>query len=745
MKIKTKLIGGIIIWVIIANIFFLIIFIQNQKNVELSELQEKIKKTSILLNQVNSGPLYDLDVKKLQTNLQSFLKDPELVSISLIEYNGSINLHYESTDLKFEKNIKDKTILIHNAHEIGEINTIYSTYVIQKKINKFIIHILEFVLILILGISLVSYIIIKKITKPLSSLTEIMDDVVLKENFTIRTVIKSNDEVGSLCKDFNTMLDHIEENRRAIKKNESDLKKAQQIAHLGNWEWDIDQDKFYISDEMQQIYGINNEKYTITGIQDLVDPFIHPNDKEMINRAVNKLKDDKIGEFLEYRIIRQDNQEIRWISASAPVIEQKNNNSFVFGTIQDITERKQAEVELRHLRNYLGNIIDSMPSVLIGVDAEFKVTQWNKTAEKQTGINANNANGKIITDLLPSLISEMSKIKESIRSRETKQNQKKPSNKDGEIFYEDITIYPLITNGVEGAVIRIDDVTEKIRMEEMMIQSEKMLSVGGLAAGMAHEINNPLAGIMQNVQVIKNRLSTSSLKNKTVAKKNNTNFDSILNFMKDRKIFTMLDMVHESGDRASKIVKNMLSFSRKSEHTSELNNITKIIDNTLDLASNDYDLKKKYDFRKIKIIKDYQEEIPLIRCEFSKLQQVFLNIFKNGAEAMAEENKKKDKKELKSPQFHIRVNKFDKILQIEIEDNGPGISKKNQNRIFEPFFTTKKVGTGTGLGLSVSYFIIIEDHGGEMRVESEEGIGTKFIIRLPIERNKLKFDIEYSK
>ena len=745
MKIKTKLIGGIIIWVIIANIFFLIIFIQNQKNVELSELQEKIKKTSILLNQVNSGPLYDLDVKKLQTNLQSFLKDPELVSISLIEYNGSINLHYESTDLKFEKNIKDKTILIHNAHEIGEINTIYSTYVIQKKINKFIIHILEFVLILILGISLVSYIIIKKITKPLSSLTEIMDDVVLKENFTIRTVIKSNDEVGSLCKDFNTMLDHIEENRRAIKKNESDLKKAQQIAHLGNWEWDIDQDKFYISDEMKQIYGINNEKYTITGIQDLVDPFIHPNDKEMINRAVNKLKDDKIGEFLEYRIIRQDNQEIRWISASAPVIEQKNNNSFVFGTIQDITERKQAEVELRHLRNYLGNIIDSMPSVLIGVDAEFKVTQWNKTAENQTGINANNANGKIITDLLPSLISEMSKIKESIRSRETKQNQKKPSNKDGEIFYEDITIYPLITNGVEGAVIRIDDVTEKIRMEEMMIQSEKMLSVGGLAAGMAHEINNPLAGIMQNVQVIKNRLSTSSLKNKTVAKKNNTNFDSILNFMKDRKIFTMLDMVHESGDRASKIVKNMLSFSRKSEHTSELNNITKIIDNTLDLASNDYDLKKKYDFRKIKIIKDYQEEIPLIRCEFSKLQQVFLNIFKNGAEAMAEENKKKDKKELKSPQFHIRVNKFDKILQIEIEDNGPGISKKNQNRIFEPFFTTKKVGTGTGLGLSVSYFIIIEDHGGEMRVESEEGIGTKFIIRLPIERNKLKFDIEYSK
>jgi len=496
---------------------------------------------------------------------------------------------------------------------------------------------------------------------------------------------------------------------------------------------------------MKQIYGINNEKYTITGIQDLVDPFIHPNDKEMINRAVNKLKDDKIGEFLEYRIIRQDNQEIRWISASAPVIEQKNNNSFVFGTIQDITERKQAEVELRHLRNYLGNIIDSMPSVLIGVDAEFKVTQWNKTAENQTGINANNANGKIITDLLPSLISEMSKIKESIRSRETKQNQKKPSNKDGEIFYEDITIYPLITNGVEGAVIRIDDVTEKIRMEEMMIQSEKMLSVGGLAAGMAHEINNPLAGIMQNVQVIKNRLSTSSLKNKTVAKKNNTNFDSILNFMKDRKIFTMLDMVHESGDRASKIVKNMLSFSRKSEHTSELNNITKIIDNTLDLASNDYDLKKKYDFRKIKIIKDYQEEIPLIRCEFSKLQQVFLNIFKNGAEAMAEENKKKDKKELKSPQFHIRVNKFDKILQIEIEDNGPGISKKNQNRIFEPFFTTKKVGTGTGLGLSVSYFIIIEDHGGEMRVESEEGIGTKFIIRLPIERNKLKFDIEYSK
>ena len=390
-------------------------------------------------------------------------------------------------------------------------------------------------------------------------------------------------------------------------------------------------------------------------------------------------------------------------------------------------QRDIAEVELKHLQNYLTNIIDSMPSILIGVDVEGKVTQWNKTAEKNIGISKTEAQGKNISNVIPEMSLKMNKIIESIQTREVKYYPKEIRSIENDICYEDITIYPLVTSGVQGAVIRIDDVTDKVRMIEMMIQSEKMMSVGGLAAGMAHEINNPLAGIMQNIQVIENRLFQKIPKNVSIAKECNVSIETIINYMKKRKIDIMLQSVHQSGERASHIVQNMLSFSRKSENNNILNDITKIIDNTLDLTSNDYDLKKKYDFRKIKIIKDYQKNLPNVVCEFSKIQQVLLNLFKNGAQAMSAENGITN-----NPQFIIQVKQIDNMLQIEIEDNGPGMSKEIQNRVFEPFFTTKDVGSGTGLGLSVSYFIITDNHKGEMYVESEVGKGTKFTIKLPI-------------
>ena len=152
---------------------------------------------------------------------------------------------------------------------------------------------------------------------------------------------------------------------------------------------------------------------------------------------------------------------------------------------------KEKISRLSSLQNYLSNIIDSMPSVLIGVDAKGRVTQWNKTAEKATRVTADVAQGEILSDVFPRMASQMQLIKESIRTREVHQRRKNPRHSKNGIHYEEVTIYPLMVDGVEGAVIRLDDVTEKVHMEEMMVQSEKMLTVGGLAAGMAHEINNP--------------------------------------------------------------------------------------------------------------------------------------------------------------------------------------------------------------------------------------------------------------
>ncbi|MCP4398015.1 MAG: PAS domain S-box protein [bacterium] len=386
------------------------------------------------------------------------------------------------------------------------------------------------------------------------------------------------------------------------------------------------------------------------------------------------------------------------------------------------------------LRNYLSNIIDSMPSVLVGVDADGRVTQWNKKAEHTTGITAAVAQGKILSDVFPQMASEMGKITESIRTRATAQEQKRLSVLENDVRYENVTIYPLIANEMEGAVIRIDDVTEKVRMEEMMIQSEKMLSVGGLAAGMAHEVNNPLAVMILNARVMRDRLTNSELPaNQRAAEEAGTSMEAIRTFMDVRGIIRMLGRIRESGHRAAKIVQNTLSFARKSDSTFSTHNLADLLDQIVDLAGSDYDLKKKFDFRQIEIVREYEENLPDVPCEASKIQQVFLNILRNGAEAMQEEAEQPKRK---TPRFILRLahEKDAGRVRVEIEDNGPGMDGATRKRVFEPFFTTKPVGVGTGLGLSISYFIITENHGGEMDVESTPGVGTTFMIRLPIER-----------
>jgi len=287
---------------------------------------------------------------------------------------------------------------------------------------------------------------------------------------------------------------------------------------------------------------------------------------------------------------------------------------------------------------------------------------------------------------------------------------------------------------VEGAVIRVDDISPRVRIEEMMIQSEKMLSVGGLATGMAHEINNPLAGILQNVQVIKNRTSGFLEKNRKAAEECGTSIETIEMYMQKRGIYPMIETIIESGQRAAQIVGNMLNFSRKSDQKFEPHDICGLLDKTVELASNDYDLKKKYDFRQIKVSREYQSGIPLIPCEPGQIQQVFLNILKNAAFAMNEKYKNipPNPADIYEPVFTLRVFMESEMVRVEIEDNGTGMEEKIRRRIFEPFFTTNTVGHGTGLGLSISYFIITENHKGIMTVESIPEKGSKFIIRLPL-------------
>ncbi|MBN2802802.1 MAG: PAS domain S-box protein [Deltaproteobacteria bacterium] len=507
---------------------------------------------------------------------------------------------------------------------------------------------------------------------------------------------------------------------------------AMKIKNEGIWDWNLLTNEVYF----------DNLYFTMAGYEPgdfphLFEEFkkrVHPDDWESLFNITQNYLSGCLDTFsVKFQFLKKDSSWM-WVHGRGKIVDWTEDGTpkrFI-GTHTDISPQKRAEDEIKHLKNYLANIVDSMPSVLVGVDPEGKVTQWNMRASQISGISSNDAVGKKLLALYPDFEIEMNTVLETIKERKSCLNSSRLRNVDGEVQYEDVTVFPLIANGVKGAVIRIDDVTNRVRLEEMMVQSEKMLSVGGLAAGMAHEINNPLGGMMQTASVLRNRLTDFEHPENIKAALNcGLDLKSLKKYLKQRNIFEMLDRINETGIRAASIVSNMLSFARKSDSGFKVCCMEELLERCVELAGADYNLKKKHDFKKINILRDYEENLKLVSCESGKIQQVLLNILRNGAEAMQTDRCRDGKNDESQFILRLKSSRDNRSIVIEIEDNGPGMEQDVKKRVFEPFFTTKPTDMGTGLGLSVSYFIITENHNGTMIVESEPGIGSKFIITLP--------------
>ncbi|MCP4410795.1 MAG: PAS domain-containing protein [Gammaproteobacteria bacterium] len=398
-----------------------------------------------------------------------------------------------------------------------------------------------------------------------------------------------------------------------------------------------------------------------------------------------------------------------------------------------LTRIQKREQELDRTRALLTNVIDSMPSIMVTVDPMMHITYWNQGAQQMTGLGAENARGRQVHEVLSLVEPRIDDIQHAIENGKVHEAPKFKGEVEGKQCIFLLTAYPLITDGVQGAVIRIDDVTERVRMEEIMMQTEKMMSVGGLAAGMAHEINNPLGVMVQSAQNVMRRVSLDFPANIRDAEACNTSLESVRCYLEKRQVLKFLEDIRTDGARAATIVKNMLQFSRRSESEFESASLSLLIERTISLAGNDYDLKKHFDFRRIEIARDYQKGLQNIPLVVTEIEQVMLNLLKNGAQAMAE---KKAEMPNYQPAFVLRTHAETDYLRIEVEDNGPGMQEDTRRRLFEPFFTTKPPGSGTGLGLSVSYMIVTNNHQGTMNVESQPGDWTRFIIRLPIKRGE---------
>ncbi len=411
--------------------------------------------------------------------------------------------------------------------------------------------------------------------------------------------------------------------------------------------------------------------------------------------------------------------------------KQKTEINILFDTFNDMTKNlQQTQDKLRYSTNRLNNIFDTMPSALVSINSAYIIQGWNKYMVQITGIETNTAIGKSLHDIFPAFIEYAYLIQDSLRDNKEQQLQhvKIDHSKETESRLYHITVYPIKAISPPEAVIRIDDVTEQAKAEAGMAQVEKLASVGASIAGVAHEINNPLGSIMQSSQNILRRIDPNLESNKQVAINLNLDLHVQYKYLEQREIIVFLENIRQAGERASNIVKNMLKFMRRSTPEMSQQDIVDIINDSLTLCANDINIQEYMDFKDIRINKHFCCNELIIECYPLEIQQVILNIIRNAVQAM-------DPKQLDKI-ITITLDKLEAEhkIQLKIQDNGLGMSAEILSHIFQPFFTTKPVGEGTGLGLSVCKNIVVQKHHGDLRAESEVGVGTIFIITLPIQQ-----------
>jgi two-component system NtrC family sensor kinase len=272
----------------------------------------------------------------------------------------------------------------------------------------------------------------------------------------------------------------------------------------------------------------------------------------------------------------------------------------------------------------------------------------------------------------------------------------------GETRTANVAIAPLVTRNfqVVGRLIIVDDITERMALESQLSQAEKMSSIGVLAAGVAHEVNTPLAVISSYAQMLSKQLQG------------------------DEKLSGLLEKITRQTFRASEIVNNLLNFSRTSGTEFSEVDVNKVITDTLAL------LEHQFRTAKIKLQDELYPDLPMIVGNAGKLQQVFLNLFLNAKDAMPN-----------GGTLHVSTNNGHAVT-VRVSDTGSGIAQEHIARIYDPFFTTKNLvregqARGTGLGLSVTYGII-QEHAGKIYVESQPGEGTTFHLEFPMSRMKTK-------
>ncbi|MFV0348576.1 MAG: ATP-binding protein [Halodesulfovibrio sp.] len=450
--------------------------------------------------------------------------------------------------------------------------------------------------------------------------------------------------------------------------------------------------------------------------------------------------EDGVGGMNELTFRDRAGQDKVVLARTLALDPEDDGTEVMLSVALDITERKRMAQRLEAATGMINGILDAVPSIMICLDDAMRVMHWNAAAQACTGLELAKVKGRPLNKVFPLLGTRWQELSIAVSSRSSMTLQLRSVRRmcvleddaeaepevDAAKVYE-VQVFPLpLAEG--GAVVRLDDITERMKVQEVLVQTEKIMSVGGLAAGMAHEINNPLGAILQGIQNVRRRLSADLPANLEAAGAVQCDLEALDRYMRHRGIDRMLDGMSEAGKRAAEIVTNMLDFARSADLSHSGVHINQIADKALSLIDNDYSLEKRYDFRKIKVVREYAGDLPMISCSRIGVEQVLVNLLRNAAQAMYAYEGDPER----VPEIRVRTYASDSSVCIDVQDNGPGMTEAQSRRVFEPFYTTKPSGEGTGLGLSVSHFIITSGHNGTFSVESAPGRGASFRICLPV-------------
>jgi len=432
------------------------------------------------------------------------------------------------------------------------------------------------------------------------------------------------------------------------------------------------------------------------------DLYVNPEDRKALQERIRR---DGYLKDWEVEFKKKNGEKITVLLTGHPIKNEKGEVVGYQGINLDISERKRIENELREANEFFLNLIESSVDGIIAADMKGNIFIFNRGAEALTGYSAEEVIGKLhITKIYPGGVAK--EIMKKLRSPEYggagkfAPSQLNVVNKFGEEIHVQLSA-ALIYNGKGQEIASVGiftDLRPRLNMEKklqdthlQLVSSEKMASLGKLAAGIAHEINNPLGGILIYSSLMMEDLPEEDPKRGDLAR-----------------------IVQEAG-RCKEIVKSLLEFARQTEPKMEPSDINRAINDGL------FFLVNQALFHNIQIVKKLDPFLPFVRGNASQLKQVFMNIIVNAAEAMHGNGT-------------LTITTYSapdrKRVSVEFTDTGEGIPEENLTRIFDPFFTTKDVGKGTGLGLATSYGIV-EDHGGKIGVKSKVAEGTTFTIELP--------------